>query len=302
MNYSNCNGGPNLSLNLHGQAVPVAAAPPSSESRRPKSTPHAKAHRVVHKDYYRLMKSEKNVDRHLSKKKSKEFGRAAARSALDVKKAKFKSVGEVISEQYTRAAIPDSRLYMIDKVVRMRGQHGRFGIDHSELLNYELEQTNKPRDEHMNWMVAGYTDGNSVKNRPNETTVAAMSDGAKVSEVLFNRLSVKDEERYSDYSQRSILQMGDAASQGTLASLKKNGGSGLSYSDWLKAKDAEKRLRRKLTVQAQSEIKEELLHVAKQEREKYESRIHKMDDWLMSKKLEEAEKIAHLRELDRREE
>ena len=154
----------------------------------------------------------------------------------------------------------------------------------------------------MNWMVAGYTDGNSVKNRPNETTVAAMSDGAKVSEVLFNRLSVKDEERYSDYSQRSILQMGDAASQGTLASLKKNGGSGLSYSDWLKAKDAEKRLRRKLTVQAQSEIKEELLHVAKQEREKYESRIHKMDDWLMSKKLEEAEKIAHLRELDRREE
>jgi hypothetical protein len=27
---------------------------------------------------------------------------------------------------------------MIDKVVRMRGQNGRFGIDHSELLNYEL--------------------------------------------------------------------------------------------------------------------------------------------------------------------
>ena len=115
-------------------------------------------------------------------------------------------------------------------------------------------------------------------------------------------MSVKDEERYSDYSQRSMLGMGDAASQGTLASLKKNGGAGLSYSDWLKAKDAEKRLRRKLTVQAQSEIKEELLHVAKQEREKYERRILQMDDWLMSKKLEEAEKIAHLRELDRREE
>ena len=154
----------------------------------------------------------------------------------------------------------------------------------------------------MNWLVAGYSDGNTVKTRPNETTVHEMTDGAKVSEVLFGRLSVKDEERYSDYSQRSLLGMGDAASQGTLASLKKNGGAGLGYSDWLKAKDAEKRLRRKLTVQAQSEIKEELLHVAKQEREKYEQRIHQMDDWLMSKKLEEAEKIAHLRELDRREE
>ena len=42
---------------------------------------------------------------------------------------------------------------MIDKVVRMRGQHGRFGIDHSELLNYELEQTNKPRDDYMNLLV-----------------------------------------------------------------------------------------------------------------------------------------------------
>ena len=27
-----------------------------------------------------------------------------------------------------------------------------------------------------------------------------------------------------------------------------------------------------------------------------------MDDWLMNKKLEEAEKIAHMREMDRREE
>ena len=42
---------------------------------------------------------------------------------------------------------------MIDKVVRMRGLHGRFGIDHSELLNFEIEQTNKSRDQHMNWLV-----------------------------------------------------------------------------------------------------------------------------------------------------
>ena len=35
----------------------------------------------------------------------------------------------------------------------MRGQHGRFGIDHSELINYELEQTNKTRDDYMNLLV-----------------------------------------------------------------------------------------------------------------------------------------------------
>jgi hypothetical protein len=57
-----------------------------------------------------------------------------------------------------------------------------------------------------------------------------------------------------------------------------------------------------LTNQAQNDIKEELLHIAKQERDKNATRVKAMDDWLMKKKLEEAEKSAHLRELDRREE
>ena len=137
------------------------------------------------------MKSEKNVDKHLKKKKEAEFGRAPIKSSLDIKNARFKSVGEVISEQYTRANIPESRLYIIDKVVRMRGQHGRFGIDHSELLNYELEQTNKPRDDHMNWLVAGYNQGNS----PLKYTIPVeddMSEAQKVSQILYDRLQVQD--------------------------------------------------------------------------------------------------------------
>lgn len=67
------------------------------------------------------------------------MGRAPGKTLLDIKATKYKQLGEVISEQYARSQVPDKSLYMIDKVVRMRGQHGRFGIDHSELLNYELE-------------------------------------------------------------------------------------------------------------------------------------------------------------------
>ena len=67
--------------------------------------------------------------------------------------AKYKQPQNIISNQYERAELPEDRLYMIDKVVRMRGRLGRFGIDHSELLNYEIEQTNKARDYHMNWLV-----------------------------------------------------------------------------------------------------------------------------------------------------
>jgi hypothetical protein len=35
----------------------------------------------------------------------------------------------------------------------MRGRSGRFGVDHSEILNYELELANRARDEHMNHLV-----------------------------------------------------------------------------------------------------------------------------------------------------
>lgn len=44
-------------------------------------------------------------------------------------------------------------MYLIDKVVRLRGKNGRFGVDHSEILNYELELANKDRDHHMNLLV-----------------------------------------------------------------------------------------------------------------------------------------------------
>jgi len=42
---------------------------------------------------------------------------------------------------------------MIDKVVRLRTMQGRFGVDHSEILNYEFEMANKHKTDHMNHLV-----------------------------------------------------------------------------------------------------------------------------------------------------
>ena len=212
------------------------------------------------------------------------MGRVTPKTELDKTNYKFKGAAEVISEQYARAEIPEHRLYMIEKVVRMRGQHGRFGIDHSELLNYELEQTNKVRDDHMNWLV--------YKNENQTKTVRVNSKGEiqpsepKVSEVLFKRLKVNEEERYDDFSQRNLLAEieGNDPSRRSKTSLGSRGsqaGKRMSYAEWLKGKDAENRLRRKLTLQAQNEVKETLLEVAKNERRKYENRVKKMDAWLM---------------------
>lgn len=140
------------------------------------------------------------------------MGRAPNKTLLDIKGSKYKQIGEVISEQYARSQIPDARLYMIDKVVRMRGQHGRFGIDHSELINYELEQTNKPRDDYMNLLVykgeAGSTAARDFSN-------IAHADST-VSQVLYNRLTVRDEEMYSNYSERELMGLTKEAEGGSM--------------------------------------------------------------------------------------
>ena len=46
-------------------------------------------------------------------------------------------------EEYENPNITEDQLYLIDKVVRQRAKDGRFGVDHSEILIYELEQANK---------------------------------------------------------------------------------------------------------------------------------------------------------------
>ncbi len=69
------------------------------------------------------------------------------------------------------------------------------------MLNYELEQTNKPRDDYMNLLV--YKSEAQTTSARNLTQVA--DPHADVSNILYNRLQVKDEERYSDYSQRELF-------------------------------------------------------------------------------------------------
>ena len=64
-------------------------------------------------------------------------------------------------------------------MVRARALQGRFGVDHSELMNYELEQSNKAKTDHMNWLV--YKD----ESREPELGMA---------KTILSRLKVKDDE------------------------------------------------------------------------------------------------------------
>ena len=72
----------------------------------------------------------------------------------------------------------------------MRGKQGRFGVDHSEILNYELELANKARDEHMNLLV--YKDTNPYEEDDAIPSKFAPPGGQlETSQVLFRRLANK---------------------------------------------------------------------------------------------------------------
>lgn len=99
---------------------------------------------------------------------------------------KFKSRSDLLVEEYQKPSIPEERMYVIDKVVRMRGLQGRYGVDHSEILNYEFEQANKARSNHINMLV--------YKN-----PVGQHEEGNKIpqlnkmrSNALFERLTEKE--------------------------------------------------------------------------------------------------------------
>ena len=120
---------PNLCLNLNpvAEATVAAAAGKTSagggsKQQRPQSAiALRKGHNFVQKDFYRHMKTDKLVEKYLQRKQAMEMGRAPAKSLLEIKNARYRQIGEIISEQYARSQIPEARLYMIDKVVRMRG-------------------------------------------------------------------------------------------------------------------------------------------------------------------------------------
>lgn len=52
---------------------------------------------------------------------------------------KFKSRTQLLVEEYQNPNITEDKLYVIDKAVRLRALQGRYGVDHSEVLNFEFE-------------------------------------------------------------------------------------------------------------------------------------------------------------------
>jgi len=62
----------------------------------------------------------------------------------------------------------------------------------------------------------------------------------------------------------------------------------ISFNEWLRRKDAERRMKKRLLNDARKEIRQELFELAQLEQSEAEMKMKIMDDWATHKKLSEA--------------
>ena len=192
------------------------------------------------------MKTEKIVEKTLVKKPS------GVKTILEYNNNKYKTRSQLIMEQYEQPTITEDKIYLIDKVVRQRCKNGRFGVDHSEILNYELELANKDRDEHMNHLVYKTKNpyGEYMQDENQEPSLNPPGGAIDTSQVLFKRLSNKGP--ISNSSRMSLLESGRKSS---IRKSVHTDRSAPSFQQWVRSKDAEKRLKKKLMNEQKREIR-----------------------------------------------
>ena len=107
----------------------------------------------------------------------------------------------------------------------MRALQGRYGVDHSEILNWEFEQANKPRSDHMNLLVYKQGAEDMIDTTKQYKGPSVHKTNAN---VLFERLCEKEE-----------IEEGQ-----------EKGSNAITYNEWVRRKDAERRMKIRLLKEA----------------------------------------------------
>ena len=138
----------------------------------------------------------------------------------------------------------------------------------------------------MNQLV--YKESDPYEEAPNGA-YAPPNVKLETSQIIFRRLANKG--KIEDSENLSILGDEKQKKRTGSARTEETNRSAPSFQQWVRAKDAEKRLKKKLIAEAKREIREELLIYAKDEKSVHDKRVDVMDAWLKKKKLTEAYNI-----------
>jgi hypothetical protein len=152
-------------------------------------------------------------------------------------------------DEYERPSVPASTLYTIDKVVRLRGLQGRYGVDHSEILQFEFEQANRDKFDTLNRLA--YKDPETYDKENNRKHSYSLNKTR--SNALFERLTEKelDELRRAGMNPEQLLEDNNR----------------VRFTEWIRRKDAERRMRQKLIKEAREDIRQEVYTLAQMHEE-----------------------------------
>lgn len=147
----------------------------------------------------------------------------------------------------------------------------------------------------MNYLV--YKDPAPYAESPtnDRTNLMTPQDEAQkqTSAVLFKRL--KNKGPVSTGSRISLLESRKSSSARSVHTDR----AAPTFQQWVRGKDAERRLKKKLVAESKREIRQELLGYAKREKLCHDSRVNQMESWLIKKKLNEAYKVTQQRNVSR---
>ncbi len=162
--------------------------------------------------------------------------------------------------------LPLETMYLIDKVVRQRAQMGPIGVDNSELINIEMEEEYKEKNQHLLNLVSGGNKGEISAYSEDKENMDANEVNAK----LLARLTA----------------MANSESKSQITSGGKSTYS-CSHEEWVRRKEHESKLKIKLIEEAKKDLREQIIKKLQEEEERTEEKKKALSDWENRKKQEE---------------
>lgn len=141
--------------------------------------------------------------------------------------------------------LPEETLYLIDKVVRLRSKAGPIGVDNSELINMELEEEFKARNQYIENLVNGgkarlaYQESQQQEDKENQNN-----------QKLLERLTSAASKTNYNKSKMSAMPTHSKSHIGDRSA------AAVSHEEWIRKKKHEELLREQLIIEAKKDMLE----------------------------------------------
>lgn len=143
---------------------------------------------------------------------------------------------------------------------------GPIGVDNSELINIEMEEEYKEKNQHLLNLVSGGNKGEMSYSEADKENQSVNETNAK----LLARLTAM-----ANSESKSMITSGGKSTYSC------------SHEEWVRRKEHEKKLKIKLIEEAKKDLREQMIKKLQEEEERNEEKKKALSDWDIRKKQED---------------